>query len=178
MKVFVSFIFIIMFSSSAFSASNEEMYKTANELSRIGEFEKAVELYINACNNGVAYACKEVAGLLDIGMGVEASHAQAITYYDKACQLKDGESCFNMANIYFLGSHDPEIAPDEHKSFEYHYKSCSFNFGMGCNSVGVAYENGFGVEKNKNMALSYYEKGCKLNTKTACENINRLRKAK
>ncbi len=43
-----------------------------------------------------------------------------------------------------------------------------------CNNLGVMYENGTGVKRNKAIARQYYQKACNMGNKRGCENIKRL----
>ena len=45
---------------------------------------------------------------------------------------------------------------------------CSNNEGFACGMVGYFYERGFGVEKNHNLAIKFYKKGCSLGDADSC----------
>ena len=45
---------------------------------------------------------------------------------------------------------------------------CSNNDGFACGMVGYFYEKGFGVEKNHNLAIKFYIKGCSLGDADSC----------
>lgn len=44
----------------------------------------------------------------------------------------------------------------------------------GCNNLGRAYENGYGVKKSISQAKHYYGFACDLKLKEGCENYGRL----
>ena len=61
---------------------------------------KALEYHKQACDAGYSLACNNL-GIL-YGEGVERDYAQAATYFDKACQLKEEIGCKNKASALDL----------------------------------------------------------------------------
>ena len=45
---------------------------------------------------------------------------------------------------------------------------CSNNEGYACGMVGYFYERGFGVNKNHDLAIKFYKKGCSLGDADSC----------
>ena len=56
----------------------------------------------------------------------------------------------------------------------YYQKSCDLKNGMGCDNVGVLYNNGQGVKQNKNTAKWYYGKACDFGYQEGCDNYREL----
>ena len=50
-------------------------------------------------------------------------------------------------------------------------KSCSLNNGKGCNDLGIRYEKGEGVTKDKSKAVAFYKKACDLKFSYGCNNL-------
>ncbi|WP_297453849.1 tetratricopeptide repeat protein [Persephonella sp.] len=46
--------------------------------------------------------------------------------------------------------------------------ACGNNNAVGCRNLGNMYYNGYGVPKNVNLALQYYDKACNLNDAESC----------
>lgn len=55
-------------------------------------------------------------------------------------------------------------------------KACELGNGDGCAYLGMAYEEGISVKKDKDKALNYYQKACKLGSKQSCENYKKFQK--
>lgn len=175
MKTIVfSFIFTIS-SFFAYAESPEEMFATARNLSHNGNLEKALPLFEKTCEAGIAEACLNAGVAYDIGIGVPHNTEKSLHYYLLGCKLNSGQSCLNGATIYTLGTHSNDLKADHKKAFELNEKACNLNVGMGCRSLALAYETGLEAEKSIDKALSYYEKGCKLNAKLACDDYKRLK---
>nr|WP_275897254.1 tetratricopeptide repeat protein [Helicobacter suis] len=60
------------------------------------------------------------------------------------------------------------------KAIEYYQKAADMGNAFACNNLGVMYENGTGVKRNKAIARQYYQKACNMGNKRGCENIKRL----
>ena len=87
-------------------------------------------------------------------------------FFEKACELKHGKSCFNISNGYYRGRFG-EV--NEKKTKEYLLKSCSSSFGPGCQKIGAGYYRGlFGFEKDMSKSMSFFEKGCELDDAYSC----------
>jgi len=54
-------------------------------------------------------------------------------------------------------------------------KGCDADDPMGCNLLGVGYEFGYGVAKNKQQAAALYRQSCTAGFEPGCENMRRLR---
>lgn len=61
-------------------------------------------------------------------------------------------SFYEMANIY----EDKEIKQDTCKAFEYMEKAAKYNFNLAERSLGLKYEEGIGVKKDKKKAFELY----------------------
>jgi TPR repeat protein len=100
-------------------------------------------------------------------------HAKAKTLYDKACKLKNGLGCFNLANVFRLGE---GIKPDLKQAFTYFGKACGFGAVKGCTELGVMYYEGKAVKKDVQRAIDLFEIACKGGSEAACKNHELLTK--
>ena len=66
---------------------------------------------------------------------------------------------------------DNTIEPNFKKAKEYIDKTCEFKDGLGACYCGLGqlYKDGNGVEKDTNLANSYFQKSCDLNFFVACK---------
>ncbi len=52
--------------------------------------------------------------------------------------------------------------------------ACENGYSNGCGMVGFMLENGLGIQKNNQSALSYYAKACEMSNEAACKDSTRL----
>lgn len=97
----------------------------------------------------------------------------------KACDFKNVNACFDLANHYIETIPGNATAEEEQRilalSLEYSKKACELNDAMSCNSVALAYKNGDGVVVDNNEAIKYFDKACKLNYNSGCTNSKELK---
>lgn len=75
------------------------------------------------------------------------------------CNLKDAQSCSELAEDYYLGR---SIQKDYQKAFEFSLKACDLGSPEGCFRAANLYENGEGIAPMHDYAFNLYEKGCDL----------------
>jgi len=63
---------------------------------------------------------------------------------------------------------------DFSRYYRYSEKSCRGGSATGCSNVGVAYEQGLGVQKDYARARGYYETACSKQSAIACRNLGNL----
>lgn len=57
---------------------------------------------------------------------------------------------------------------------KFYKKACDLYFGEGCNFLGVMYEGGSGVPKNKSEAAYFFSKACDFYSGAGCSNLSIL----
>lgn len=95
------------------------------------------------------------------GITVNKDIEKAVAYYDKASQLGDIRSKFELASIYCLNNSalDKQI---EDKVTRLIKESAEAGFAYAEFTMGIYYENGFcGFHSDKETALKWYEKAIK-----------------
>lgn len=95
---------------------------------------------------------------------------QALNYFKRACELKNASSCWKIGAIYYTHHKNK----DYDKSLTYLIQSCNLNYGLGCNDIGVMYENSWGVKRDYHKAKIYYERACLLKEGLGCQNLGVL----
>lgn len=86
------------------------------------------------------------------GVCVEKDINQAVFWYERAVALGDDLAKSNLADILRKGTQG--YPKDLKRAFEL-YKSCGLPYAF--YRVGEFYENGWGVEKNLELAKEYYK---------------------
>ena len=99
------------------------------------------------------------------GKGIKQNKGTAAKYFEKGCDLNDGQACRNRAWLYVKGKgkyHDPNMA------FSYFSKGCDLHDAKSCSSVGYSYLHGSGTKKDLEMARKYYKNACTQGHKKSC----------
>lgn len=105
----------------------------------------------HSCELEDAFGCAKIGLLYYYGRGAEANTDLAMTYFNRACDLASQK-------------------PD-------HIKKIEPNLGLGCYYAGkvIAQQNNFDKDKPEPLpaqSVTYYEKGCELNSPDACLDLS------
>ncbi|GHQ56337.1 hypothetical protein VN1227_02960 [Helicobacter pylori] len=91
-----------------------------------------------------------------VGLGVKSYDKQDFTqarkYFEKACDLNNGEGCSNLGVLYQNGQ---GVEKDLTKAAQFYSKACELNNGFGCAALGDLYYDGEGVEKTQQKPLNF-----------------------
>ncbi len=60
------------------------------------------------------------------------------------------------------------------KAAQSYQKACDLNKGLGCSSLGLLYENGYGVKQNCRKAKQLYQKACSLGISFGCKQLKKF----
>jgi len=100
---------------------------------------------------------KQIALFYENGIGVEKNYLKSIESYLKYYQYNSDESLLiKIGELYYH-------MKDFKNSFNYFYKSAENDNPLGLAYVGTFYYEGFGVERNIEIAIKYLEKSKKKN---------------
>jgi len=134
--------------------------------------EKSAKFLDKACQNGVYFACMQLADYLSYKnpqdyqtKRVKKLYKMALNGNKKKCDKKNGFACGAVGSLYALGKGEKR---NWHKAIEYFNKECQYNSkNGGCINLGYSYLNG-AQERNATKAVKFLEKGCKLKFGFAC----------
>ena len=137
MKIKNLFLTALIFSSTAFSKSADELYEEAASLFSFNELTKAEALMKQACEANSDKACVYLGKGYFIGERLAKDDKLAENFLQKACDNKFGEGCFELANLY--DSLSKVLEPDNPQRKEYwakrqalRHQSCELNYQRGC----------------------------------------------
>ncbi|MDI1444160.1 SEL1-like repeat protein [Polyangium sp. 6x1] len=131
---------------------------------------RALELYIKACDGGHLSSCTKGLTLID-GAGVEKNDARAAALYGKACDGGSLASCTVVGNLYADGR---GVAKDEARAAALYEKACDGGNLGGCTSLGNLYADGRGVAKDEARAVALYEKACDAGDSFGCNYLGNM----
>lgn len=164
-------IFSLMLTSLLFgcSKSGSEYYENAKTSYNNKEYNKAVELFEKACNNGNFQGCLQLANIYNKGEVMEKNTEKAEFFYNETlkysnsqCENNNKEACSVLAKLYEKGL---GVQQDLEVSDKYQIKACSLG----------AYGNCYYIARikadNMDEFLRYMDKACSLDFADACLSI-------
>lgn len=140
--------------------------------------DKAFSLYQKSCDSNIAFACTNLAELLENKHDKNKAN-NIIDILQKACDLEDGAGCIFLG---FMNERGLEITKDINKAQELYTKgntlnanSCVYNDdARACLFLGLSYKKGYGFEIDNKLASTWYNKACSLNNDYACTFLGEL----
>lgn len=128
-----------------------------------------------ACDQGFSPMCNELGYALEADPEAdEEGVAEALSYYRRACDLGDGDGCWNAAWVLEETARAGVRTPEE---VEYFARGCRLGDGPSCDEVGRSYVLGMGVAEDEVVALAWYETACDLGSGAGCANAGRMLQA-
>lgn len=88
------------------------------------------------------------------------------------CKEGDLKSCLNLGAIY----ENIRGKKNVNKAIELFTKVCDGNYSSGCSSLGMLYDRGKLVPTDRELAVQYYIKSCKLGNTLACIHLKRIKR--
>jgi TPR repeat protein len=123
--------------------------------------EKAIGwLYLSA-RNGNAASQNELGSLIQSGK-IGGGENDILKWLNLAAEQNYPDALNNLGLYYSSPSIETKNPPDYSKSFLYFRKASELNLPVAFNNLGVLYLNGLGVDKNLDVAKSYFIKGAEL----------------
>ena len=133
------------------------------------DFERAANLYVQACNGKSAAGCTALGVLYNRGSGVTRDSAQAARYYERGCSLGDMSGCNNLGTVYefgLIGFRDPAKAAGLYE------RACSNAQMDGCANLGLLLLGTPGATpQEKARARDLLEKACAAGIARACGRV-------
>ena len=109
----------------------------------------SAKAFAHACDGGLPNGCDALAVLVrQVGDGALRS----------GCARGDGESCFILASLYFVGRGVPKDFTQAAALFQ---QSCVQGWFRGCSGLAECYSAGRGTALDRDKALGYFEKSCR-----------------
>jgi hypothetical protein len=109
-----------------------------------------------ACDLGTPNACASLVALVQ---------HDGPDVFRPACGRGDGESCFVLASLYYVGKGVPKDYTSAVTLFRH---SCASGWWRGCGGLGECYRAGQGVAADTAQAIQYFEKACRGGIAASC----------
>ncbi len=162
---------LVIYSNTLADKEKAQVYRQIlknEDAKRIRSLKEEAALKAAPCKRGDAKNCLDVArqywnGTYWDGTKKIKSKEKATEYFNYGCQLGNGVSCFNLANIKAEAKQTKEAR-------ELYMKACDKKVADGCIVLAEEkYEN-----KDFKAAKTYYDKACKAGSKEGCSERNSL----
>ena len=140
-------LFALLINSCGPSA--EDLYQEGKAHNKNKEYDKALECYTKAKEQGYDSAYSAIAGLYYFGYGVEKNYEKAFEYAQTANQKNAGGNYY-LGLMYYYGR---GVVKNQSKALEY-FKKVE-HIGSASYAIGLIYYNGEDVPKNYEIAFKY-----------------------
>ena len=91
---------------------------------------------------------------------------------EEKCNDNDYEACTDLAIDYDYG--EDGVAQDMNKAAQFYKKGCDGGDLLGCNNLGILYEDGDGVKKDASKSAQLYKIACDGDYALGCYNLGIL----
>lgn len=124
------------------------------------------DAFVVACERGNTRGCTGLGLAYHRGKGVTKDLVKAREYYTRACEKKSGAACNNLGILW----HDGEGGgKDPAKALDHYRLGCEYGDGRACVNYGTSLTD-------KTKQLEAFDRGCKLDEKSACTKAAEARK--
>ena len=118
-------------------------------------YEKAVEWYRKAAEQGYANTQCRLGSMYHDGRGVEQSYKTAVEWYRKSAEQEYAAAQCNLGVMYEYGQ---GVEQSYEKAVEWYRKAAEQGYANAQCNLGVMYEYGQGVEQSYETAVEWYRK--------------------
>jgi uncharacterized protein len=127
---------------------------------------RAFALFLKACEAGEGAACFRAGQFTAEGRATSRDLPKAHNLLRRSCALKNANGCLAVSRQYAEGIGTKK---DPFRAVESERLACDYDHGPSCTKMGDRHRAGQGVENTLAKALQYYEQGCTLGEKAACQ---------
>jgi hypothetical protein len=137
-----------------------------------GDFETARKHFEQACEDGDAIGCIDLALMAKKGEGGPKDLARAREFYDRACTKGGFNACSDLGIMLYNGDGG---AQDMVRARALYDQACDGEFAAGCLNAGIMVHNGEGGAQDKARARTLYDQACKGGIADGCYNAGLMR---
>ena len=143
------------------------------------DYEKALQLFMEAFEAGSMKAARYVGMVYEQGFGVEQDYEKAAEYYAKGVEAGDLTSGYYLGLLFKQGlgvEQDYTKAAELFASVEASENKSATGVVAAGYELGILYEQGLGVEQDLNKAKQLYQEAAEYEYPDAIEALERLSK--
>lgn len=147
----------------------QHLYDLGIEYFNSQNYEKAIECYSKAAEQGLPEAQNELGNMYYFGLGVERDFSKALNYYRNAAKAGYVNAQYSLGNCYLLGD---GIDRDNKEAIKWIKKAAEQGNVFAQNSMGEFYLKGLaGLSQNYTEALRWYQKAANKGDSQAQTNL-------
>lgn len=150
--------------ATAIADNGEQLLHRADSLYRMGNFEKAVEVYLQSAEAGNAEAQFDIGYAYYTGEGTQRDYTSAAMWFKRSAKQNFAKAQYNLAYCYMNGRGVPR---DYDKAYNLLLKSAENNYKRAQLTLADCYARGVLVEKNKDEYNKWKNKAEGKNTEQA-----------
>lgn len=133
----------------------DDMISLADEHWNNEEYEEAAELFLEAAEQGNAYAQYSIGYCYEKGTGTNQAYRMAVEWYKKAAEQGYADAQVNLGLCYENGNGIPQ---NYAKAVEWYAKAAEQAHAVAQYNLGLCYFNGNGVLQNYAKAVEWFQK--------------------
>jgi len=140
----------------------EKALKRTGLLEPIAERMKALPMLRDACDRRVVDACSRIGIVFSFDKQLRDT-VLALTYYERACQMGDSQSCFLGGELLAKPRPGDGLARDCRRAVDFYEAACRGKESGGCSGLGELYRSGCeDLPRNLTLAKRYRNEGMQL----------------
>ena len=147
----------------------EKLYNEAQSAYESKDYKTALEKYRKSADLGYVKAMCKIALMYRKGKGTSKDSKEAVNWYIKAIELGDTTAMVELGHIYRNGS--KTIQQDFYKAAKYFKQAAEAGDGNGMNGLGMLYDLGQGVAKDKKLAFQWFKRAAKAGSAIGMANV-------
>lgn len=158
------FLITTCMGATAIADNGELLLHRADSLYRMGNFEKAVEVYLQSAEAGNAEAQFDIGYAYYTGEGTQRDYTSAAMWFKRSAKQNFAKAQYNLAYCYMNGRGVPR---DYDKAYNLLLKSAENNYKRAQLTLADCYARGVLVEKNEEEYNKWKDKAEGKNTEQA-----------
>lgn len=158
------FLITTCMGATAIADNGEQLLHRADSLYRMGNFEKAVEVYLQSAEAGNAEAQFDIGYAYYTGEGTQHDYTSAAMWFKRSAKQNFAKAQYNLAYCYMNGRGVPR---DYDKAYNLLLKSAENNYKRAQLTLADCYARGVLVEKNEDEYNKWKNKAEGKNTEQA-----------
>lgn len=158
------FLITTCMGATAIADNGEQLLHRADSLYRMGNFEKAVEVYLQSAEAGNAEAQFDIGYAYYTGEGTQRDYTSAAMWFKRSAKQNFAKAQYNLTYCYMNGRGVPR---DYDKAYNLLLKSAENNYKRAQLTLADCYARGVLVEKNEDEYNKWKNKAEGKNTEQA-----------
>ena len=160
----ITMALLAMMGLAAYAQTPKELVEQGYKHSENGDYDKAIECYRKAAQQGDAQGQDELGGMYLYGAGVEVDYATALDWFRKSAAqgFAEGQRDVGLMYHYGLG-----VEQDYQKALEWYNKAAKHGNAHAEKGLGDMYYSGEGVQQSYEQAASWFRKAADHNDREA-----------